>query len=245
MLNKALREGRVAILVGSCVVNYVGRAGSVLPEGERIVILKPDGSLLVHKKEKREPVNWNPPGCRASVRVNEEGLQIISRREKPKEILLVLFKTIKLATSFDLIDEKELYLYGSERDLIDAIFKNPRLIEEGFRPMEREKPTLYGTIDLYGVDREGKGVVIEFKRGKAELASVSQLERYVAELREKMGEKIRGILVAPGITSSALKLLKDCGLEYVKIGRPPARTFERVFTREEPQKELGEFSSEK
>lgn len=240
LIGNAIREKRPAILVGSCVVNYVGRAGSVLPEGERIVILKPDGSLLVHRKEKREPVNWNPPGCTASARLGKEGLRIISKRKRPKEVLLVLFKGLKLAASFELVDREELYLVGSERDLIDLIFENPGLIEDGFKPLEREKPTRYGMIDLYGVDRDGNGVVIEFKRGRAELAGVSQLERYVAELKERDG-KVRGILVAPAITSSALKLLKECRLEYVRIRRPPTYTFERVLTREKAQRELREF----
>jgi len=137
LVGKAIRSSRTALLVGSCVVNYVGRAGSVLPEGERIVILKPDGTLLVHRKDKREPVNWNPPGCEANVRLGKEGLQIVSKRKRPKEVLLVLFKDIKLAASFELVDREELYLVGSERDLIDLIFDNPCLIEDGFRPLAR------------------------------------------------------------------------------------------------------------
>jgi len=186
-------------------------------------------------------VNWNPPGCEANVRLGKEGLQIISKRRRPKEVLLVLFSDIKLAASFELVDREELYLVGSERDLIDMIFENPGLIEDGFRPLEREKPTRYGTIDLYGVDRDGNGVVVEFKRGRAELAGVSQLERYVAELGGK-GKKVRGILVAPNITSSALKLLKDLGLEYVRIRKPPTHTFDMALTREGAKRSSRNFS---
>lgn len=228
LLAAAIRDKRLALLVGSCVVNYVGRAGSVLPEGERVVMLKPDGTLLVHQKEKREPVNWNPPGCEASVRLGKESLQLTSKRERPKEQLLVLFSNLKLAASFELIDREELYLVGSERDLITMVFNDPNLIEPGFRPLEREKQTKYGMIDLYGVDADGNGVVIEFKRGRAELAGVSQLKRYVEELGKKLGKHVRGILVAPSITSSALKLMEEIQLEYVRIRRPPTYTFERV-----------------
>ena len=35
-------------LVGECEVEYDGRASSHLPSGERLVILKPDGTMLVH-----------------------------------------------------------------------------------------------------------------------------------------------------------------------------------------------------
>lgn len=241
LLTAAIRDKRLALLVGSCVVNYVGRAGSVLPEGERVVILKPDGALLVHQSKKREPVNWNPPGCEASARLSEESLQLISKRERPKEKLLVLFRSLKLAASFELVDREELYLVGSERDLINVAFNEPSLIEPGFKPLEREKQTKYGMIDLYGVDRDGNGVAIEFKRGRAELAGVSQLKRYVEELGEMLGKRVRGILVAPSITSSALKLLKETQLEYVHIRRPPIYTFERVVTRERGQKGIGEF----
>ena len=73
----------------------------------------------------------------------------------------MLFKGIKLAASFELVDREELYLVGSERDLIDLIFENPSLIEDGFRPLEREKPTRYGMIDIYGTDRNGNGVVVD------------------------------------------------------------------------------------
>ena len=241
LLAAAIRDKRLALLVGSCVVNYVGRAGSVLPEGERVVMLKPDGALLVHQKKKREPVNWNPPGCEASVRLGGEGLQLISKRKQPKEQLLVLFRDLKLAASFELVDREELYLVGSERDLVTMVFNEPSLIEPGFKPLEREKPTKYGMVDLYGVDRDGNGVAIEFKRGRAELAGISQLKRYVDELSRRLGKRVRGILVAPAITSSALKLLKEKQLEYVRIKKPPTYTFERVVTRERGQKGLREF----
>jgi RecB family endonuclease NucS len=241
LIQQAIREKIVALLVGQCIVNYFGRAGSVLPQGERIVIMKPDGTLLVHKKDKREPVNWNPPGCIATTKLTKEGLQIFSYRQKPKETLLVLFKELKLLATFDLVDEEDLYLVGSEKDLIDMVFNNPSLIEDGLKPIEREKMTRYGAIDLYCIDRDGNGVVMEFKRGRAELAGVSQLKRYVDEIKERYEKSVRGILVAPNITSSAMKLLKEYGLEYVRISKPPTHTFERVVTRDRGQKALREF----
>jgi hypothetical protein len=94
---------------------------------------------------------------------------------------------------------------------------------------------------MYCIDRDGNGVVVEFKRGRAELAGVSQLKRYVDEIKEKHEKKVRGILVAPNIASSALKLLKEYGLEYVKISKPPTHTFEKIVTRDRSQKALKEF----
>jgi RecB family endonuclease NucS len=223
---KIVKEGLLrkdcVILVGSCIVNYFGRASSILPRGERIVILKPDGTVLVHQKEKREPVNWNPPGCRASARAIDGMLQITSVRTRPREVLVISFDSLKMVSRFSLHDDEELYLFGTESQMVEEVVKNPSLIEEGFKPITKELRTEYGMIDLYGVDKRGNVVVIEFKRGRAGLDAVSQLKRYVDELKKERDERVggvRGVLVAPSITESALKLLKELGLEYVKIKR--------------------------
>ena len=51
-------SGRSMILIlGECSVSYQGRAKSFLDFGERLVIVKKDGAVLVHQGETREPVN--------------------------------------------------------------------------------------------------------------------------------------------------------------------------------------------
>jgi len=74
-------------------------------------------------------------------------------------------------------------------------------------------------IDLCGIDKYGNFVIIEFKRRKAGLEAVSQLKRYVDEIRKEKGEKVRGILAAPDITENALKLLRESNLEFLKISK--------------------------
>lgn len=243
LLENALREKKTTIVVGSCIVNYQGRAGSVLPEGERVVMIKPDGTLLVHQKKKREPVNWNPPGCNAEVKLEEEGLQLISKRSQPRETLIVLFKEFKIAASFSLEDKEELKLVGTEEDLVNSVLRDPTLVEKGFEPREREKSIESGMIDLYGVDSSGKETALEFKRGKATLSAVGQLSRYVKELEKKKKKEIRGILAAPKITSGARKLLNKEGLEYLKIEETPTQKFEKVIY-DKNQKQIKEFAKD-
>jgi RecB family endonuclease NucS len=157
-------------------------------------------------------------------------LQITSVRTRPREVLVISFDSLKIVSRFSLHDDEELYLFGTESQMVEEVVKNPSLIEEGFRPITKELRTEYGMIDLYGVDRRGNVVVIEFKRGRAGLDAVSQLKRYVDELKKEGCEKggrlegVRGVLAAPSITESALKLLKELGLEYVKIERRWAQT---------------------
>ncbi|KXB07053.1 hypothetical protein AKJ52_01065 [candidate division MSBL1 archaeon SCGC-AAA382C18] len=239
-IDKSLQDENSIILVGSCVAKYSGRAGSFLPEGERIIIIKPDGTLLVHQNEKREPVNWNPPGCTASVSLDQD-LRLVSERSDPEETLLVIYKNLKMAASFELMDEQELELVGTEEDLVKSVLQNPELVEDGFKPKEREKPVSSGVIDIYGEDREGNGVALEFKRGKASLSAVNQLSRYVRELENKVNRKVRGIVVAPEISSGAKNLLTSEGLEYVKVEQ--FSSFDEIIY-ERGQKKIKEFMTE-
>lgn len=244
MLEDSLREGKSAIIVGSCEVNYTGRASSILPEGERIVIIKPDGTVLVHQEKNRKPVNWNPPGCDANVKLENGELHLISKRTNPEETLLVNFKNVKTASSFELIDNEELQLVGTEEDLVESVLQNPNLFEKGFKPKKKEMPTSTGSIDIYGEDSEGNGVALEFKRDKATLSAVWQLSRYVEELEKKRQEKIRGVVASPRITSGAHKLLDKIGLEYKKIEKLPSTVSEDVIY-DKSQRKIKEFGEDK
>ncbi|MGP8127479.1 MAG: endonuclease NucS, partial [Candidatus Bathyarchaeia archaeon] len=71
-LGKAFRARSLAIIVGNCRVDYEGRASSTLEWGERIAMIKQDGSVLVHRPTGYEPVNWQPPKCMVSVRFDND-----------------------------------------------------------------------------------------------------------------------------------------------------------------------------
>lgn len=243
-LKKVLGEDKTILIVGACEVDYQGRAGSILPEGERVIIIKPDGTLLVHQKEKREPVNWNPPGCEAKTQMEDKKLQIISKRSSPEEILLVVFQDVMFAAAFELEDEEELQLMGTEEDLVRSVVQNPNQVEEGFQVKEKNKKIKTGEVDLYGEDSEGRGVIIEFKRGKATSSAVWQLGRYVNELEKKLEKEIRGIVSAPNITSGAKKILDEQNLEFIRVEEIPTRSYEDVVY-DKNQKQIQEFSNKK
>ncbi|RLF79289.1 endonuclease NucS, partial [Thermococci archaeon] len=86
-------------------------------------------------------------------------------------------------------------------------------------PIFKEKPIRHGIVDILGKDKNGNIVVLEFKRRRADLHAVSQLKRYVETIREEY-ENVRGILVAPSLTSGARRLLEKEGLEFKKL-KPP------------------------
>ncbi|WP_457613739.1 endonuclease NucS [Methanocaldococcus sp.] len=211
----------IIILLSRCSVIYDGRAKSTLNEGDRVVMIKPDGSLLIHKNKKREPVNWQPPGSSIFYKVENKNFIIKSIRKKPREVLEIIAHKIYHACAFRCEDYEELNLTGSEEEMADMIFKNPKLIEEGFSPLSKEYQIPTGIIDILGKDKNNNWVILELKRRRADLQSVSQLKRYVEYFKNKYGEKrVRGILVAPSLTTGALNLLKSENLEFKKINPP-------------------------
>lgn len=221
ILSRALAAEAILTLFARCRVHYDGRAKSELGPGDRIIIIKPDGSFLIHQKNKREPVNWQPPGSMVSFFIEDGAVRLRSVRRKPREVLEVELIETYLISYFQAEDYEELALTGSEAEMADLIFENPWLIEEGFRPLFKEKPIKHGIVDILGRDRDGNLVVLELKRRRADLHAVSQLKRYVDTLSEEHGS-VRGILVAPSLTSGARKLLQAEGLEFRKV-EPPKR----------------------
>jgi len=220
LVDSAVSSEGMLTIFARCRVHYDGRAKSELGPGDRVIIVKPDGSFLIHQKEKREPVNWQPPGSVVRLELREKPV-LVSVRRKPRETLEVELEEVYLITVFHAEDYEELALTGSEAEMAELIFENPEVIELGFKPLYREKPIKHGIVDVLGVDREGNIVVLELKRRRADLHAVSQLKRYVETLREEH-EKVRGILVAPSLTSGAKKLLEKEGLEFRKL-EPPKR----------------------
>lgn len=199
-----------------CEINYEGRAKSKLSIGDRLILIKPDGTLLVHEDKKREPINWQPPGSKIINTLDGEKLKIVSKRDKPREILEINIYNV-FFIAFARVTRGHFELIGSEKSMVDAVMKNPSIIEEGLKIVRREANTPFGYVDLVGIDRDGNTVLMEFKRGTATLSAVMQLIRYI-EYYSKFAEgHLRGIIVAPDITDYALFLLKSRGLEFRKV----------------------------
>jgi RecB family endonuclease NucS len=218
-LEAAFERGDVISVFGRCTVEYEGRAASTLGAGDRLLLLKPDGSALVHTDEKRTPVNWQPPGCEHRAAVRDGRLEVRSERTSPEESLTVHFLTVGQFSAYDVTDEEDLELTGSEEDLRQHILDNPGVIEAGFEPLETERESAAGPMDIYGEDADGTPVVVELKRRRVGPDAVGQLQRYVEALKREFGDgtAIRGVLVAPSTTERAGGLLATRDLEHVAL----------------------------
>lgn len=205
---------RTVIISGNCWVDYQGRASSTLEPGERTVMLKPDGSALVHRPTNYAPVNWQPPGSIFRTTVKDDNLKIRAFRRKENETLEVTFDRIIMVAVLDLRDSGNFYLHASEKDMQSAILFQPSLLEEGFRSIKAEKPVEPGFIDIIGVDKDNVLTIVEIKRSTATTEAVLQLQKYMNVFQNDSARRVRGILVAPELAKGAQGLLAKLGLEF-------------------------------
>jgi hypothetical protein len=232
LVKDALAQRKALVLVGNCWVDYAGRARSRLEAGERIVMIKDDGSVLVHRASGYEPVNWQPPGCVFQTRVVDSVLEIRAVRRQPRETVHIHFDSVFLVAALSLADAGEFSLYASEEDMQRAILAEPRLIEDGFKPISYEKHVEPGFVDVYGVDKAGRFVVVEIKRKTAGREAVLQLAKYVEAIRGMVNREARGVLAAPNIAKGVQRLLASLGLDYKALDpKKCAEILQRTKTR--------------
>jgi RecB family endonuclease NucS len=213
-IEKALAQRRTLIVAGNCKVLYSGRAKSTLDPGERMLIIKEDGSLLVHRPVGYEPVNWQPSGSVFHVQTKADAVEVHAVRQKPRENVRVIFHEVFMVSALNLADLGEFSLYASEKDMHKAILLKPSLLEEGFKPISYEKKVEPGFVDVYGVDKNGRLVVVEVKRKTAGKEAVLQLSKYIDAIKGKADREIRGVLVAPSLGKDVQRLLVTLGLEF-------------------------------
>src|SRR5699024_9736452 len=147
--------------------------------GDLLVILKGDGSLQVQSQRGVRPVNWQPQTDLIEAFVEDGSALLVSERHSPLELVRVLFLQPHLAQAFRMEELTGFVLMGSEREMQEALAREPELIEPGLTLLDREVPTDVGGIDIYARDREGRLVIVELKRAKATQEAVHQLSRYV------------------------------------------------------------------
>jgi len=198
-------------------VHYAGRANSTLNYGERLLIIKSDGSLLVHRPTGYEPVNWQPSGSVFHVEVKGDKLEVHGVRQKPRETVKVDFTEILMVSALSLADSGEFLLHASEDDMHRAILLKPELLEAGFNPISWEKHVEPGFVDIYGEDKDGKLVIVEVKRKTASKENVLQLAKYIEPIKAKVNRPVRAILAAPSLGKDVQRLLVSMGLEFKAV----------------------------
>ncbi|PSN83699.1 hypothetical protein B9Q01_03905 [Candidatus Marsarchaeota G1 archaeon OSP_D] len=217
-ISSAASKGRAMVILGSCEVRVRGKTNAQLGSGERIVILKEDGSVLVHQVWGNKPVYHEPPGALVYATADAKSVTLFAERRLVDEIMEVVFSTVYMLAELRFKDEPTSEFVGIEATMREAVVYLPEIVERGLSVISQDFSIKSGFVDLLALDNRERLVAIGFKSKSAKTADVNQLIAYVSRLRAlSQKRKVRGILVAPGINKSARKLLNDSGLEFKRV----------------------------
>jgi RecB family endonuclease NucS len=204
----------VRLLVARCEVTYSGRLNAVLPEAVRLLILKADGSVLVHDDAGGyKPLNW----MTAPTFVSDEGDRLVVTKPKTEDVLEIRLVEVLSDVAHDMGESAALQKDGVERDLQEALAEVPVALGEELVLVRREWQTEVGPVDLMCRDPEGEWVAVEIKR-IGTIEAVEQLTRYLDFIRRDPAKAgCRGILAAQRLKPQAVALADSRGLRCVEV----------------------------
>jgi len=209
----------VRLIVARCEVAYSGRLSAFLPESTRLVMLKDDGSVLVHADAGGyKPLNWmTPPTVIEPEGDPLERLVVRKRAGRSEDRLDIRVLEVLSDVEHEMGEAAGLEKDGVERDLQLELAAAPESIEPGLRLDRREWPTDIGPVDLMCRDTEDEWVAVEIKR-IGTIDAVEQLSRYLERIRlDPALAACRGVLAATTVKPQARVLAEARGLTWVEV----------------------------
>jgi endonuclease len=206
------------LIVARCSVEYSGRLSARLPEALRLVMLKADGSVLVHADAGGyKPLNWMTPPTVVE-EIGSPPTRIVVRKVKGDDRLeIVLAEVLSDVTHAMDFDAANLEKDGVEAHLQELLAEAPVWCGEGFRLVRREWPTDIGPVDLMCRDGDDGWVAVEIKR-IGTIDAVEQLSRYLERIRlDPAMAGCRGVLAAQAVKPQARVLAESRGLDWVEV----------------------------
>jgi endonuclease len=207
------------LIVARCDVRYSGRLNALLPEALRLIMVKADGSVLVHADAGGyKPLNWMTP---PTVIEETRGRVVVRKRAGASEDRLeISIAEILSDVSHDMgapDGDAGLEKDGVEAHLQELLAGQPEWCGEGFRLVRREWPTDIGPVDLMCQDLDEEWVAVEIKR-VAGIEAVEQLTRYLERIRcDPAFSACRGVLAAQAIKPQARVLAQARGIECIEV----------------------------
>jgi len=204
------------LLVARCEVRYTGRLAAYLPEATRLLLLKEDGSVLVHADAGGyKPLNWMTPPT--VVEETADGIVVRKRAGKTEDRLEIRLAEVLSDVTHDMGEPAGLEKDGVERELQVELAALPEVLEPGLRLVRREWPTDIGPVDLVCRDENDGWVAVEVKR-VATIEAVEQLSRYLERIcQDPALAACRGILAAQTFRPQARTLAEARDFACVEV----------------------------
>lgn len=207
------------IVVADCSADYSGRLTTRLARGVRLIMVKGDGSFLVHADDgSYKPLNWmNSPN---TVEVIEEDgsdpVWVVTSKDGKERLALTVHEVV--SDTEHTLDCGGLERDGVEDDLQRLLAADPTVVADGLRLVRREFPTPVGPVDLMCMDESGNPVAVEVKRA-ASIDAVYQMDRYIETLQASRNDMddLTGHLVALSFTPQTRVLAERRGYPCVVV----------------------------
>jgi RecB family endonuclease NucS len=196
----------VRLVIARCSVDYAGRLSAHLPLATRLLLLKADGSVLVHSDSlSYKPLNWMSPPCTVTALEPEP--------DQADAGVAEIWKVTQAKTADLLVISIHEILHDLQKLLAEQI----ELAGEGWRLVRREYMTAIGPVDILATDDAGRSVAIEIKR-RGDIDGVEQLTRYLELMnRNPHLAPVTGVFAAQEIKPQARMLAEDRGIRCLLL----------------------------
>ena len=220
------------LVIARCSVDYAGRLSAHLPLATRLLLVKADGSVLVHSDGgSYKPLNWMSPPCLLELAVDAEGIGVWRVVNKAGEQLVVTIEAVLHDSAHELGADPGLTKDGVEAHLQALLAEHVETLGGGWRLVRREYMTAIGPVDLLCRDAAGAAVAVEIKR-RGDIDGVEQLTRYLELMnRDPLLAPVSGVFAAQEIKPQARTLAEDRGIRCVVLDYDALRGIDDPTTR--------------
>jgi len=207
------------LIVARCSVTYTGRLDAYLPMALRLLIVKADGSVLVHADAGGyKPLNWMTPPT--VIEEAEREIVVRKRAGATEDRLTIAIEEVLSDVTHEMgspDSDTALSKDGVEAHLQELLAEQPHWCGEGLRLVKREWATDIGPVDLMCRDPNEEWVAVEIKR-VAGIEAVEQLTRYLERIKlDPAFAGTRGVLAAQSIKPQARVLAGARGIDCVEV----------------------------
>jgi RecB family endonuclease NucS len=215
----------VRLVIAKCSVDYAGRLSAHLPLATRLLMLKADGSVLVHSDGgSYKPLNWMSPPCTlTTIEPDDEqaaaGVTEVWKvtHAKTADMLVVSIHEVLDDTAHELGADPGLVKDGVEAHLQKLLAEQIELLGDGHTLVRREYMTAIGPVDILARDAAGGSVAVELKR-RGDIDGVEQLTRYLELMnRDPLLAPVAGVFAAQEIKPQARTLAEDRGIRCLVL----------------------------
>lgn len=227
------------LVVARCSARYTGRLSAHLPLATRLLVVKADGSVLLHSDGgSYKPLNWMSPPCSMAVQqpdaeAVERGVQEVwcVQHAKSDDRLEIELHDVLHDSAHELGVDPGLVKDGVEAHLQALLAEQIHVLGAGHVLVRREYPTAIGPVDILARDASGGTVAVEIKR-RGDIDGVEQLTRYLALLnRDPHLSPVRGVFAAQEIKPQARVLAQDRGISCLVLDYEALRGLDDVDAR--------------